>query len=310
MIAVFGHKNPDTDTICSAIVYSQFLNDTGVAAHAYALGKPNNETKFVLAHRHIQAPEIISSLPAESHVVLVDHNQAGQSIDGRDELIIDAVIDHHNVGDFATGYPLMMRLEPVGCACTILHHIFEEKKYTPSKEMAWLMISSILSDTIHFRSPTTTQDDKDAVEALNKLAGITDLASYALDMFTAKGDLGDMPIEEILKLDYKTFDMSGKNIWYGVMETTNPAYGLARKDELLQALQTTKEKDSLDYIFFSIIDIIKEQNYTLVLGDDEAEALSGAFWASTADHVADLWNRMSRKKQMVPQLEEYFQNNG
>lgn len=307
MLAVFWHKNPDTDTICSAIVYSTYLSDTGKAAKAYALGKPNMETARVLNYWQLSAPESISTLPEWTRIVLMDHNEAGQSIDGRDQLVIDSVIDHHNLGSISTWYPLMMRFEPVWCTCTILHHMFTDAGYTPSKVMAWLMISSILSDTLHFRSTTTTQYDKDAVEALNRIAQIPDLWSYASEMFDAKWNLGDMPIDEILKLDYKTFDMSGKKVWCGVMETTNPAYGFARKDELLAGLSAMKEKDGLDYILFSIIDIIKEENYALVIGDDEKTVIQGAFGAAVQDHLAPLGRRISRKKQMIPELEAYFQ---
>lgn len=308
MLAVFWHKNPDTDTICSAIVYSTYLNDTGKEAKAYALGKPNMETIWVLNQWKLSAPEIITTLPEWTRVVLMDHNEASQSIDGRDQLIIDSVIDHHNLGAISTWYPLMMRFEPVGCTCTILHHMFTSANYTPSQTIAWLMISSILSDTLHFRSTTTTQADRDAVEALNTIAQIPDLAAYAQEMFDAKWNLWDMPIEEILKLDYKTFEMSGKKVWCGVMETTNPSYGFARKDELLGALAAAKAHDGLDCILFSIIDIIKEENYTLVLGDEEAKVVQWAFGVATQDHLAPLGRRISRKKQMIPELETYFQS--
>jgi manganese-dependent inorganic pyrophosphatase len=194
----------------------------GEEAHAIVLGEPNLETQFVFEQAGIPLPEVVTSLPAGTEVVLVDHNEASQSIEGRDTLIVDTVIDHHKVADFVTAGPVKMRLEKVGCTCTILAEIFIEHGYTPAPAMALLMISAIVSDTLYYRSPTTTERDKKAVEHLIEIAGITDLETYSMDMFASKSDLGDMPAEDIVTMDYKTFDFYGKTMGIGVLETTNP----------------------------------------------------------------------------------------
>lgn len=309
MIGVFGHKNPDTDAICAAITYATYLQYTGKAATPYALWKANNETLFVLNYRNMSMPEIIDTLPENTKVALVDHNEASQSIDARDSLDIAIVIDHHKVADFNTSSPLYMRLEPVGCTCTVLHNIFREQRYTPSPQIAGLMISAIISDTLYFRSPTTTEDDKNAVAALNEIAVIEDLEKYSLEMFAEKSDLGDMPAAQLLTIDYKVFELNDIKIGYGVMETTNPGYAMNRKEELLNAMKDMKSKDDLAYILFSVIDILNEKNHTFILWEPEAKLVKAVYGSETHNNVADLWERISRKKQLIPPLDEYLQNN-
>lgn len=189
MYYVFGHTNPDTDAYCAAVAYAQFLNDTGVAATAIALGSPNNETRFVFDTIHTSLPVLQTTLNVGSKIVLVDHNQAGQSIPERHNYDIVSVIDHHNIADFSTASAIYMRVDAVGCTCTILREIFQEQHYRPSATIAHLMLSAIISDTLYFRSPTTTDRDRSAIEALAVLAGVDDVEAYSLQMFAAKSDL-------------------------------------------------------------------------------------------------------------------------
>lgn len=303
---VLWHKNPDTDSFCSAIVYTQYLRDQWEEAIAIALGKPNFETKYILERANISCPEVKTKLPEWAKIILMDHNEASQSIDNRERYIIKWVIDHHKVADFTTWYPLMMRLEPVGCTCTILAKIFQENDYIPSKEMAFLMVSAIISDSLYFRSPTTTEQDKKAVNILAPLAWITDIETYALEMFAAKSDLWDTPVEDIIRMDYKTFDFHGHFCAIAVSETTSPDYLLGRKEELLEAIEKVKASDGVEHLLFCVVDILKEQTTAIVLDDSLKIIVEKAFNTTVINHEADLWARVSRKKQIAPVLDKYF----
>lgn len=305
-IAVFGHTNPDTDAITSALVYASFLNRTGVSATAYRLGDLNNETTFVLERVGVSAPEKVSSLPAKTPVALTDHNEAAQSISNLGELEIKYIVDHHKVGALSSSEPIYLRFEPVGCTGTILTKLFIEHNLHLEGWEATLLLSAIVSDTLYFRSPTTTPQDREIAAYLSPITGIANLEAYSLEMFAAKSNLGDMAAAKILTLDYKVFTFGGKPYGLGVLETTNPGYALGRKAELLQAMQDEKDESNLEGVLLSIVDILNETNHTLILSDSEAALVKGAFGVDTADDLADLGNRISRKKQVVPTLEKYF----
>lgn len=305
-LPVFGHTNPDTDAITSAIVYASLLSKMGVAARAYRLGDLNNETAFVLQQAGVEVPELLESLPEGSEVALVDHNESGQSLAGLGSLKVTRVVDHHKLGDLTSKDPLYLRFEPVGCTGTILTKLYREHNQPIEAWEAKLMLSAILSDTLHFRSPTTTDTDKEIGTYLAQIAGVSDIKAYALEMFAAKSDLGDTPADKLLKLDYKVFPFGGNTYGLGVMETTNPGYALGRKAEILAAMQQEKDAKGLTGVFFSVVDILEETNQTFVLDDAHAEIIKGVFGAETVDQVADLGNRISRKKQVVPAFEKYF----
>lgn len=310
MLPVFGHQNPDTDAITAALVYASFLTRTGTPAVAYRLGELNFETPFVLREAGVEMPAMLPELPAGTAVALVDHNETSQSVPNLPDLQVTHVVDHHKLGDLQTGAPAMLRFEPVGSCGTILLRLHQEANLTVEALEARLMLSAILSDTLHFRSPTTTDADRTAVEFLAPVAGIEDVDAYAMAMFAAKSDLGDTPAEQILRMDYKEFvfgEGDAAQRWgMGVTETTNPAYVLSRQDELLAAMHELKQKEGLHGILLSVVDILAEHNETLVPSDTEAAVVSGAFGVQTAAHRANLGSSISRKKQLIPALEEYF----
>lgn len=306
MLPVFGHSNPDTDAITSALVYARFLTRQGTEARAYRLGDLNFETPFVLAQAGVDAPELLALLPAGTAVALVDHNESAQSLPNLAALSVTHVVDHHKLGNLNTSQPPFLRFEAVGCTATILLKLHREANLSVEPVDAKLMLSAILSDTLHFRSPTTTQDDRDAVEFLASIAGVEDVTAYALAMFAAKSDLGDTPADQLLKMDYKAFPFGDQRWGLGVIETTNPAYVFGRQAELLAAMSAAKAHDGLDGVLLSVVDILNETNRMLVPGDSEAAVVQGAFGADTQDSVADLESRISRKKQIVPALEKYF----
>ncbi len=311
MLPVFGHLNPDTDAIASALVYARLLSRQGIEAQAYRLGSLNFETPFVLERAGLEAPPLLPALEAGTAVALVDHNERAQSAPNLEDLKVTRVVDHHKLGDLTTMQPAYLRFEPVGCTATLLLKLHREARLSVEKADAWLMLSAILSDTLHFRSPTTTPDDREAVAFLAPIAGVRDVTAYALEMFAAKSDLGETPAAELLKMDYKVFpfgDPVRPQRWgLGVIETTNPGYVFGRQAELLAAMQAAQVADGLDGVLLGVVDILNETNRMLVPGQAEATVVQAAFGAPTANSVADLGDRISRKKQLVPALEKYFE---
>ena len=302
---IIGHKNPDTDAICSSLVYASYLNKKDIKNTVIKLGDLNNETQFILDKFGFSVPETVTELPEGASIILMDHNSASQSIDYREHYKIEQIIDHHKF-ELTTDEPLYVRAEPVGAACTIVAKMFFESGFELTKSEASLLLSAIISDTLYFRSPTTTLEDGAIMKKLNEIAQIPDLEAYSLEMFAAKSDLGDISIEKLIKLDYKTFQFGDRNFGIGVMETTNPDYGFNRKDEIIAKLKDIKQADNLDGILFSIIDILNKKNTTFFPDEFEAETIDRVFGVSMDDHVADMGGAISRKKQMVPQLTKAF----
>ncbi len=303
---ILGHQNPDTDSIVGAVLYSNFLNSQGQKTKPIKLGAINNETKFVLEKFNVEIPETKETLEPESKIILIDHNEKSQSIIDIDNYEIDTVIDHHKF-NFQTSSPVKIRAETLGSTCSVLYKIFKENNYEISKQEAGLLISGIISDTLYFRSPTTTQEDKDIVEELNQIAEIENLEEYSIEMFNAKSDLGDIDAESLVKMDYKEFEFAGEKYGIGVIETTNPDYVMNRKQELMETLQQIKEKDGLKGVLVSVIDILNEHNKTIVSDNHEAEILQAVFQGEEIEHnVYSLGSVVSRKKQIVPLLEKHF----
>jgi len=311
MLPVFGHTNPDTDAITSALVYARLLTRLGVEAQAYRLGELNFETPFVLREAGAEAPPLLPTLEAGTAVALVDHNESAQSVANLPDLTVTRVVDHHKLGDLTTVQPAYLRFEPVGSTGTLLLKLHREASLSVERTDARLMLSAVLSDTLHFRSPTTTDEDREAVAFLAPIAEVPDVEAYAMAMFAAKSDLGDTPADTLLKMDYKVFpfgDAAQPEHWgIGVIETTNPAYVLGRQSELQAAMEQARSRDNLDGILLSVVDILKETNVTLVLPGEEERVVREAFGARIEEGRADLGHRISRKKQIVPTLEAYFE---
>lgn len=307
MYHIVWHKNPDTDAILSALVAKEYYLAMGQEAEAYRLGELNKETEYVLKRIGAEAPKLISSLPAGSEIVLVDHNVKTQAIDGLETLRLRGIIDHHVVESLSTTEVVQLRFDPVCSTCSILFLMFAEQDIEIPDPIAKMILCGILSDSLAFRSPTTTDEDREIAEYLAEDLGITDIQAFAKDMFDAKSDLGDMPVRQMLQLDYKVYSAGTKQFGYGVMETTNPAYAMGRKDEILADMKKLKEETGLAAIFFSVVDIIAENNITFVLGDIEASAIKGAFGADTKNSLAELGKRLSRKKELEPQIRAYLE---
>lgn len=305
-IHVVGHKVPDTDCVLSAIIACDYLTKKGYKkATPYIQGGLNKETEFLLKNLNIATPEIRTELPAGSNVCLVDHNESFQTLDNLSELNVEWVIDHHKM-NFETPTPLNIRVEPICSTASILYKMYKEAGFEISKDIATMMLACILSDSLLFRSATTTKEDILLADELKEITGITDLEAFAMPMFNAKSDLGDIAVEKLIKYDYKEFDLHGNKVGIGTLETTNPGYALWRKEEILAGLEKIKQSDGLDFIMLSVVDIIGEKNTTIVLNGKETEIIEEVFSTKVEDNLADLKNRLSRKKQVVPVLTEYF----
>ncbi len=304
-IQIIGHKNPDTDATLSAIIMEDFLTKKGYTATPYIQWELNKETAYLLETYDINKPEIQTKLSPMQEVCLVDHNEASQAPDNLSELNITWLIDHHKI-DFQSSKPLYIRIEPLCSTASILYKMYQEAGFEISKDIATMMLACMMSDSLLWRSPTTTQEDKLIASELQKIADIASLEDFAMPMFEAKSDLGDMPVTELIQYDYKHFEFGDKKIGVGTLETTNPSYGLGRKEEILTGLQELKKEQNLDFIMLSIVDILGEKNTTIVCDGSDSEVLREVFHCEIHDNLADLGARLSRKKQIAPDLTEYF----
>lgn len=302
-VLVFGHKNPDTDTITSAIVYAYLKNQLGVEAEAVALGEPNNETKFALEKFGFDAPRIIENVKDEADkVILVDHNEFQQSADGIEDVQITEVIDHHRIANFQTADPLYFRAEPVGCTATILNKLYKENGVAIPANIAGLMLSAIVSDTLLFKSPTCTEQDVKAGAELAEIAGV-DAAEYGLAMLKAGADLSDKSLEDLLSLDAKGFEFGAYKATVAQVNAVDIEDVLGRQEELENLLNKNVADNGLDLFFFVVTDILNNDS-TAVAAGQAAEAAAKAFGAEIVNGRIALPGVVSRKKQIVPVLTE------
>ncbi|SFB93701.1 manganese-dependent inorganic pyrophosphatase [Bacillus sp. OV322] len=302
-ILVFGHKNPDTDTICSAIAYADLKKQLGMNAEPVRLGEINGETQFALSHFNMDAPRLVEEVSAEADtVILVDHNERQQSADDIEKVRILEVIDHHRIANFETSDPLYYRAEPVGCTATILNKIYKENGVSISKEIAGLMLSAIISDTLLFKSPTCTDQDVACALELAAIAGV-EAEKYGLDMLKAGADLSDKSIEQLISLDAKEFQMGNVKAVIAQVNAVDTNDVLSQQDELEKAISQVIEERSLDLFLFVVTDILNNDSVGLALGRS-AESVEKAYNVTLANNTAVLKGVVSRKKQIVPVLTE------
>ncbi len=302
-VLVFGHKNPDTDTITSAIVYAYLKQQLGADAEAVRLGDVNNETKFALEKFGFEAPRLIENVKGEAEkVILVDHNEFQQSADGIEEVQITEVIDHHRIANFQTADPLYFRAEPVGCTATILNKLFKEHSVEIPTNIAGLMLSAIVSDTLLFKSPTCTEQDVQAGKELAEIAGV-DVAEYGLAMLKAGADLSDKSLEDLLSLDAKGFEFGEYKSVVAQVNAVDIEDVLGRQEELVNLLNKNVADNGLDLFFFVVTDILNNDSTAVAVGQ-VAEAAAKAFGAEIVNGRIALPGVVSRKKQIVPVLTE------
>ncbi|MCL6516369.1 manganese-dependent inorganic pyrophosphatase [Alicyclobacillus sp.] len=300
-VLIFGHRNPDTDSICSALVYADLKTRLGASVEAVRLGELNAETQFVLNHFQVQPPRLVDTVATEAkQVILVDHNERQQSAPDIDQVQVIEVIDHHRIANFETSQPLYYRAEPVGCTATILNKLYKEHGVPVSREMAGLMVSSIISDTLLLKSPTCTDQDVAAARELASLAGL-DLESYGLSMLKAGADVRDKSVEHLLSLDAKEFQMGAYKVEIAQVNTVDPNDVLDRQAEVEAAIRRIIDQKGLDLFVFVVTDILNNDSVAVALGR-AAAAVEKAYGVTLDHNRAVLKGVVSRKKQVVPVL--------
>ncbi|MGK7379005.1 manganese-dependent inorganic pyrophosphatase [Planococcus sp. 1R117A] len=302
-VFVLGHKNPDTDSICSAISYAYLKNQIGMTAEPIRLGELNNETIYALEKFAFEQPRLVERVSEEvSQVILVDHNERQQSAEDISEVQVIEVIDHHRIANFETTDPLYFRAEPVGCTATILLKLFKENGVEVPANIAGLMLSAIISDSLLFKSPTCTPQDVAAASELAEIAGV-DAPEYGLAMLKAGADLSNKTLEDLMSLDSKEFEAGDHRFEVAQVNAIDVNEVITRQKELEVLMQQVIGKKGLDLFAFVVTDILNNNSVAIVLGK-RADIIEGAFRSSVVDNRVLLPGVVSRKKQIVPVITE------
>ena len=302
-VFIFGHKNPDTDSICASLVSERLDKKNGWdCTVAKRLGKVNKETQYVLDYLKIEAPEMLDKVEEGQGVALVDHNEFNQSVEGIEKAKILSVTDHHRIANFETSEPLYYTAKPYGCTSTILFEEFKMLGHEIEKKEAILMASSIISDTLLLKSPTTTDYDKKALEELGKIAEI-DIEKYGLEMLKAGTDLGDFSEEELVNLDAKSLDKDGHKFVIAQVNTVSIEDVLKRQEKLESAINAEIERNNLELFVLAITDILNSNSEIIALGA-KADVVEKAFGVKLENNTAFLEGVVSRKKQILPNIDK------
>ena len=302
-VLVFGHKNPDTDAITSAISYAYLQNQLGFEAEAVALGEVGEETQYALDHFSVPAPRVVETVAKETDkVMLVDHNEFQQSVNDIADVEVLSVVDHHRVSNFETANPLYYRAEPVGCTNTIIAKLYKEKEVAIPKEIAGLMLSAIVSDTLLFKSPTCTDEDVAIAKELAAIADV-DIDSYGLEMLKAGTDLSNKSAAELLDMDAKSFPMGDKNVRVAQINVVDVNDVLSIQAELEQEMLNENHSKNYDLFVLIVTNILDSDSVILALGNP-INAVEEAFNVALENNRALLKGVVSRKKQVVPKLTE------
>lgn len=299
-IFVIGHKSPDTDSIAAAISYSYLKQQQGVDAVAARAGELNKESKYALDYFKVAEPEYLASVEPGTQLILVDHNESKQCVDGVKEADVLELIDHHRIGDFETANPIFILVRPVGCVNTVIWGLYKAAGIQPSKAVAGMMLSAIISDTVLFRSPTTTEEDKKAVAELAEIAGV-DYEAYGMDMLKAGADISDYPAEKLAHNDTKEFESNGKTFSCGQISVMDLAPINEKKADIIKALEATKAEKGYEASYLMVTDILAEDTYLWFTAGAE-EAAEKAFGKKAENGYVYLPKVMSRKKQVAPFL--------
>lgn len=300
-VLIFGHKNPDTDAIASAISFAYLQNELGVESEAVALGEVTEETQYALNHFNFKAPRVIQTAANETNqVMLVDHNEFQQSVSDIDKVEVLAVVDHHRIANFETTHPLYYRAEPVGCTNTIILKLFKENDIAIPKELAGLMLSAIISDSLLFKSPTCTNEDVKAAKELAKLAE-TDTDAYGLEMLKAGTNLSHKSATELLDMDAKSFPMGDKNVRVAQVNVVDVNDVFSKQVEIEKTMLELSLVNQYDLFILVVTNILDSDSVILAMGDPIA-AVEEAFKIKLENNRAILKGVVSRKKQIVPQL--------
>lgn len=300
-ILVFGHKSPDTDSIASSIAMAYLQTKLGNVAVPKRLGNISKETEYALNHFKIGAPELLESVSEEDTIILVDHNEPAQSANNMLNSKIHMVVDHHKIADFKTSTPLYYYAEPVGCTCTILYKLFNDNNVVIPADVAGLMLSAIISDTLLFKSPTCTEKDKVVAEALAKISN-TDINTYGLAMLKAGTDLSSFSEKELINLDGKKFTLNDSiPAKVSQVNTADIEETMLRKANFEKAMTSEIEEEGIELYILMITDIINSNSQFIVLGS-KSDIVERAYNIKLVDNTVFLPGIVSRKKQVIPAI--------
>ncbi|MDO4903931.1 MAG: manganese-dependent inorganic pyrophosphatase [Limosilactobacillus sp.] len=306
---VFGHQKPDTDAITAAMAFSYFQNQLGYETEAVALGEPNSETQFALKKFGMKAPRVIETAANEvSKVMLVDHNEPQQSVKDIDQLTVTHLVDHHRIAGFDTAQPLWATLRPYGCVSTILTEMFREKHIEIPADLAGMMLSAIISDTLLLNSPTTTDHDREAIEYLAKVAGVEDYNKYGVELLKAGADVDSKSDADIVDGDAKTFELGGVKMRIGQVNAVELEDVFKRQDDLEKTMKSLMADNGYELFLLLATNILTSDSQLLVVGDSNLDKVEAAFGHKLGDNKRmDLPGVVSRKKQVVPPLTDAFE---
>lgn len=303
MIQVFGHKAPDTDSTGSPLIWAWYLSDIRkTPAKAVLQGTPNTEALWMLGKWGVEMPEIIQDVAAGDQCVIVDTNNPAELPASLAQAEVLEIIDHHLLaGGITTRTPINVTIRPLACTATIMHDLIGEDLDRAPRWVKGMMLTCILSDTLEFRSPTTTPHDRWVAE---KLAGDLDIAipAYAAEMFAAKSDVSAFSDAALLRMDSKEYEVGGKQLRVSVLETTAPQVLIDRKAALIAAMPGVAAEDGADEVLLFIVDILNERSTLLVPNDFVAKVAAASFGVRVDSDSVVLPGVVSRKKQIIPAL--------
>lgn len=302
-VQVFGHKSPDTDSTGSAIIWAWYLNEIkGISAQARLLGEPNTEAAFVLNCWSLEKPAILTELADDTQVVIVDTNNPAELPENINSADITAIIDHHKlVGGLETKGPIDITMRSLACTATIMYDLMGQDADRMPQAIKGVVLSCILSDTLEFRSPTTTNHDRDIANKLASDLGV-DIPSYACEMFEAKSDISAFSDAELLRMDSKNYAVGHTKFRVSVLETTAPKVVLDRKDSLMESMRDVANQDGIDQVLLFVIDILRQEATFLIPNDLVKAVAQNSFGVDVSGDTVVLPGIMSRKKQIIPSL--------
>lgn len=296
---VFGHTNPDTDSIMSAIAFANLQRALGYDATAYKLGDVNKETKYALKTFEVEEPQTLASVDESCDVALVDNNEFSQSVNGIEKANVKMVVDHHKI-KFETIEPIFYVAEPVGCTSTIIYKLYKQNDIEINSKIAGLMLSAIISDTLLFKSPTCTEQDKEIAQKLAKIAGV-DIDTYGKEMLKAGTDISDFSPYQVINIDSKEFDDKKVKFEISQVNAVDLDSVFSRQSELENAINQEIKDKNLDFYLFAATDILNANSKIIALGN-KASTVEKAFGVNLENNTAMLNNVVSRKKQMLPNI--------
>jgi manganese-dependent inorganic pyrophosphatase len=302
-VQVFGHKSPDTDSTGSAIIWAWYLNEIkGISAQARLLGEPNTEAAFVLNCWSLEKPAILTELADDTQVVIVDTNNPTELPENINSADITAIIDHHKlVGGLETKGPIDITMRSLACTATVMYDLMGQDADRMPQAIKGVVLSCILSDTLEFRSPTTTNHDRDIANKLASDLGV-DIPSYACEMFEAKSDISAFSDAELLRMDSKNYAVGHTKFRVSVLETTAPKVVLDRKDSLMESMRDVANQDGIDQVLLFVIDILRQEATFLIPNDLVKAVAQNSFGVDVSGDTVVLPGIMSRKKQIIPNL--------